>query len=138
MAEMSPLEEELWRQELALSERIKAGDLAGYLSFWHAQVSDWPDGQTAPVEREGVRQVVEAALAGGLLASAEVTLTPWAVRVFDGRVGIACYTSHVRVAAPEGGEIGLGQRVIHTWLRTDAGWRIIGGMGASLPDGQTA
>src|ERR1700746_3152199 len=58
-------------------------------------------------------------------------LKPFSVRQFGGDVVVTLYRSTVRSTDRAGAnESTHAGRLTHTWMKTDKGWRIIGGMSA--------
>ena len=125
------LEDEVWSQEVAYWEYRKAADLDSYLSLWHEDVIGWPNNQSSPMNKDGIHQVVAGKLAAIQLETATVELKPMSVRVFN-NVGLAYYEAHTRATTKAGADIATQERFTHTWLRTENGWKIIGGMSAPL------
>jgi ketosteroid isomerase-like protein len=127
--------DEVWAQEMAMRECIKAGDLEGYLSFWHADVMDWPKSQAVPITKDGVRQLVSGISGKRQIVSMTSEVKRLSVHVV-GDTGIAFYETHMRATLQTGEEIENHERVFHTWKRTDEGWRVIGGMSAPVTEPQ--
>jgi len=127
------LEDEVWSQEVAYWEYLKAADLDSYLSLWHKDVIGWPNNQASPMNKDGIHQLAAGILAEIQLEPATVELKPMSVRVFNNNVGIAYYEAYTRATTKAGTEIAIQERFTHTWLRTENGWKIIGGMSAPLP-----
>lgn len=127
--------DELWHQEVAYWEYLKAADLDSYRSLWHEDVIGWPNNQPAPMDKDGIYQLVAGILAS-LQGPGSSEIIRRSVRIY-GNIGIAYYEAHITVTTKAGEIITTHERFTHTWLRSDNGWQIIGGMSAPLPGAQT-
>ena len=83
------------------------------------------------MNKGGIHQRVAGLLAAIELKSATVELKPMSVRLY-GHVGVVHYEAHARAQTRTGTAIDDRERYTHTWLRTEQGWKIIGGMSAPL------
>ena len=55
-----------------------------------------------------------------------------------GNVGITQYGVKSSFTGTDGQKTSSSSRITHTWLKTDEGWKIVGGMSAPFePDGHT-
>jgi ketosteroid isomerase-like protein len=131
MTTKSSLEDEVWGQEVAYWEYVKAADLDSYLSLWHEEAVGWPNNQLTPMNRSNIYQLVDGALAALDLATYKVELKRMSVHVV-GSIGITFYETYTQATMKTGAEISTRERMTHTWLRTRNGWKIIGGMSAPL------
>ena len=131
MQEDSDLTDELWNQEVIYWEYLKATDLEAFLSLWHEGFIGWPNNQPVPINKAGMHKLVEAGFASIQVKSVAHELKPLSVRVF-GDIGIVYYEAHASAETKDGQEIATHERYTHTWMRTEKGWKIIGGMSASL------
>jgi ketosteroid isomerase-like protein len=119
----------LWSREVAYWEYAKAADLTSYLSLWHEDVVAWPNNQPSPIDKDSLRQIVDRGLASIQFKS--VDLKPLSVRIY-GDTGIVYYEVNSVAITKDGTEIATHERLTHTWLQTQNGWKIIGGMSAPL------
>jgi ketosteroid isomerase-like protein len=78
-----------------------------------------------------MRKMTDAALESIRLESASYELKPLSVRVI-GEFSIVYYEAHAIAETKAGQEIATYERYTHIWMRTARGWKIIGGMSASL------
>lgn len=122
-------EEEVWGGEVAYWDSLKAFDLERYASLWHESVVGWPHGQPAPIGKSVFVQLASGTMATLRPGSGEVQLNRLAVRV-QGDVGITHLQVHGCATTTAGDDIRFDERITHTWLRTEEGWKIIGGMSA--------
>lgn len=129
MATRSAEEDELWRQEVAAWDCLKAGDFRGYLALLHKDITAWPRHAAAPLGKDAIFQHMLPRVSLYQSPVFTVELTPLTVRVL-GDVGIVQYRAHIRVAARPGVDETI--RFSRTWLRTGNGWRLIAGMNAPV------
>lgn len=127
MPARSPAEEELWAQEVASWDYLKAGNLRGHLSLLHDEVLGWPRHAAAPMNKDEIFQHLVARIVVFQSPGFTVELDPLSVRVF-GNVGIVQYRAHIRVGRREDERL----RFTRTWLRTENGWKVIAGMSAPV------
>jgi ketosteroid isomerase-like protein len=120
-------EAEVWAQEVAYWDRLKAGDLSGFLSLLHDDVAAWPDDRPAPVGKDQIFQRLVAILPPLRPGALTVELRRVAVRTF-GDVGVVHFEAHTRLVARPAPEHVSDSRGLHVWLRTASGWKLIGGM----------
>jgi ketosteroid isomerase-like protein len=131
MHEESDLKNEIWSQEVAYWEYLKATDIDAFMSLWHDDFIGWPNNQPVLANKAGMHQLVAGGLDAIQIKSVTYELNPLSVRVFDD-IGIVYYKAHVVVETVNGEEIATHERFTHTWLHTADGWKIIAGMSASL------
>ena len=122
-------EQEVWEQEVASWEYLKAADLTSYLALLHDDVMAWPDGRSAPLGKNAIFQHLVAILPTLQAHALTVELRPLAIRVFDD-VAVVHYEAHTRAAMKPGPAHDQTKRYTRTWLYTDHGWRLIAAMNA--------
>jgi ketosteroid isomerase-like protein len=83
------------------------------------------------MEKEGIHQLMSGIVASLHLELITVDLKPKAVRIF-GDFGIVHYEVHIKAFLKAGSELVVHERLTHTWLKTENGWKIICGMSAPL------
>lgn len=127
MAMRSAAEEELWRQEVAAWDLLKAGNLSGHMALMHKDVTAWPRHSPGPLHKDAIFQHMLPRVALYQSPGFTVKLTPLLVRVL-GDVGVVQYRAHIHVPLKQGVEESV--RFTRTWLRTESGWRLIAGMNA--------
>ena len=131
MTKRGAAEQEVWEREVASWEHLKAGDVKSFLSLFHDDVMNWPDGRPTPVDKNAIFQHLVAILPMLQPHALTVELTPLSIRVFD-NVAVVQYEAHMRYATKPGGRAVRDetQRYTRTWLRTGQGWQLIAGMSA--------
>jgi ketosteroid isomerase-like protein len=127
----SDLTDEVWSQEAAYWESLAAADLDAFLSLWHEDCIGWPNNQPVPINKAGLFKMLDTAFESIRFESASYELKPLSVRVI-GEFGFVYYEAHASAETKDGQEIATHEKYTHTWMRTANGWKIIGGMSASL------
>ncbi len=131
MTERPNPENELWNYEVAYWRYAEAADLDNFISLWHEDGIGWPNNQPAPVNKEGARKHVAESFNALQLDSLSINIKPLSVRIYDD-IGITYFETHTSVTTKDGIKVSESDRATHTWLHTDKGWKIIGGMEAPL------
>jgi ketosteroid isomerase-like protein len=133
---LSPAEQEVWAQEQTYWQSLKADDSETYLGLWDERFIGWPRYERAPAGKEKIRQEY----APGTTARGKVLdykLEPLSVRSYWNDVVITFFRATVTRGKPDGEVETRTSRLTHTWLRTDQGWKIIGGMAAGVNEDAT-
>jgi ketosteroid isomerase-like protein len=131
MSGTSNAAEEIREQERAYLESMQALNLEAFLAHYHDDLLGWPSDQAEPVDKTAMRQSEVVEMAAIEPGSVAIEMKSMGVRVF-GDVGIIYCKVHFSAVMMDGAPITVHSRYIHTWLRTEAGWKIIGGMSAPL------
>src|SRR5262245_9337066 len=131
MTPRGPSEQDVWAQEVASWEFLKAGDLTSYLGLLHEDVMAWPDGRSAPLGKNAIFQLLVAILPTLQTRGLTVELKPLSITVFDD-VAVVHYEGRTRSASTPGPGPAYAQtkRYTRTWLRSQHGWRLIAAMNA--------
>jgi hypothetical protein len=130
-------EDEVWSQEVAYVEYLMTADLDSYLSLLHEDFMGWPNNLPAPLNKHNSHQFLTESLSAIQLDSATFEVKPTSVRVFD-KVGVVLGEVHTCGITKAGVEIVSYEKFTHTWLLTEDGWKIIGGMSAPLANTLTS
>jgi hypothetical protein len=120
-------EQTLWSLENAYFAHIAQGELEALERFYRADFIGWPSHSPEPVDRDAGRQALEELLAEIKVVSIQVR--PQAV-VIRGDVAVTHCFVDVHQQDSETDVSVNSHRVIHTWLREDGTWKILGGMSA--------
>ena len=129
MSNPSSPDEEICQQEIRYLESLRTLNLDAFLSHYHDDVFGWPSDQPAPVEKAAIGQAEALEMAAIQPGSVIINLKTSHVRTF-GEVGIIYCEMHFGAITRDGSPLSTDMRWTHTWLRTDKGWKIIGGMSA--------
>ena len=120
--EMSAEQKEVWKMEEAYWEFFKQGDLKGHMALWHKDAQMWSFRGLAPI----TKGANETYFNDGKFKINSYKLGWPTINIF-GNVAIIFYR-----VTHEGFEDfpPLSMRVIHTWMKQDGKWQLIGGMAA--------
>jgi len=133
--EMSSQQKEVWQMEETYWRDVKAFDEAHYLTLWHENFLGWPRDQKTPIGKVALRDAVHQKFQRKGTLDYEFLSKSVGV---TGNVGITQYAVKSSFTGTGGEKTSFNSRITHTWLKTDQGWKIVGGMSASSePDGHT-
>ena len=123
-------EKAVWKLEHSYWEYVKAADLERYRSLWHPNFVGWPSSSATPARKDHITDWITKYQKKGLHLES-YTLEPAASQATANVV-----VTHYWIADRWVDKNGVGQakpsRITHTWIRTPAGWQIIGGMSAAV------
>jgi ketosteroid isomerase-like protein len=127
-AQQSPGEAAVWKLEHSYWDDVKALDLVSYRALWHSDFVGWPFVSPSPQRKDHIADWIDqntnkdlrlksyALKPAASHATGNVVLTYyWLTAVWQDKSG------HSETAT---------SRITHTWLKTRAGWQILGGMSA--------
>lgn len=129
-------EDQVWSQEQAYWQYVKAGDLENYRSLWHEKFLGWPFSSPEPARKAQITNWIKLHNDKGDSLK-EYKLQP----LVSQQTGDLVTTTY-RIALTWVGKDGPARpetsRIIHTWIRgSDGKWRILSGMSAPVnADGQ--
>jgi hypothetical protein len=122
---LTTAEQAVWEQEETYWRLVKADNRQGYLDLWDDQFVGWPRFEAVPIHKDKITHFMSERKV------LDYKLEPFSVRQFGGDVVVTLYRSTVRSTDRTGAnESTHAGRLTHTWMKTDKGWRIIGGMSA--------
>ena len=124
--------DELEKLERAYLESLQALDLDAFMAHYHDDLLGWPSGQTELVDKTALRQAEATEMAAIKPGSMVINVETMGVKVC-GETGIIYCKLDYSAVMNDGALINVHQRYAHTWLRTENGWKIFGGMSAPLP-----
>jgi len=104
--------------------------LVAYSTLWHERFLGWPSVSLVPVHKDHITDWITAQTSKGLKFES-VNFKPAAIRV-TGDVAVTSYWETFRWVDKNGDGATRGTRIMHTWLRSEQDWQIIGGM--SMPE----
>jgi ketosteroid isomerase-like protein len=129
LAQQSADEISVWKLEHSYWDDVKALDLVSYRALWHADFVGWPYVSPSPQRKDHITDWLDQYTVKGLRLKS-YSLRPAASHA-TGNVVLTYYW----LTAVWGDKSGNGKtatsRITHTWLKTPAGWQILGGMSAS-------
>ena len=131
-ADLSKDEDQIWNSEKAYWEYVKANDLEKYRALWHPDFVGWPSVSPEPVHKEHITDWITDNTAKGLKLQS-YSIEERAVHVTRD-VAIDHYRIKANWAKGDSNEVTRTDnvRITHTWIRTNGGWQILGGMSAPV------
>lgn len=120
-----PQENEIWALETEYWVANRDAAHEKIVSLWHDRFLAWPGSELEPIGKEvGLEYVRRSFPAPG---SFSFTIEPKGIRV-RGDVAVNYYTVRLTARDGEGQEPTRSMRIVHTWIREPAGWKMLGGM----------
>lgn len=133
-AQQSADEIAVWKLEHSYWEDVKAADLASYRALWNAGFVGWSYISPVPQRKDHIADWLEQYTAKGVRLRS-YSLQPMASHA-TGNIVVTYYRLTSVWADKSGSSKPQAQRITHTWLRTPAGWQILGGMSAHQAEDQ--
>jgi Domain of unknown function (DUF4440) len=131
-AGQSANERMVWKLERSYWKYVKALDLDRYRVLWHRDFVGWPSSSAKPVRKDRIADWITNATNKGLRLES-YTLKPAASQATENVV-----ITHYWLTEHWVDKNGAGKpdtiKLTHTWIRTPAGWQIIGGMAAPVTE----
>jgi ketosteroid isomerase-like protein len=125
--DLSSQQKEVWQLEESYWTDVKDFNEAHYLKLWHDNFLGWPRDQPAPIGKKELAEAVHSKFARK--GAIDYEFLSKAVRVTNG-VGITQYSVKSSFTGADGKKETFTSRITHTWIKTEEGWRIVGGMSA--------
>jgi hypothetical protein len=123
--ERSVAEKAVWAQEEEYWRLLKAENRERYLDLWDDRFVGWPRFETTPVQKDKITHFMSDRKV------LDYKLEPLSVREYGGNVVIVLYRATIHSTDKTGAnESTRPSRLLHTWMKAEHGWRIIGGMSA--------
>jgi len=120
----SPEEQNIWKLEQIYMKNYKEKNLDILSQFWHQEFIGWPEWSGKPVN------VAEAKAA--LKKPSETKIISFKIQpqkiVMHDNITITYYSIDLKVENEKKELKTVSVRIIHTWLKKNGKWRIIGGM----------
>jgi Domain of unknown function (DUF4440) len=128
-------EQAVWKLESAYWDYVKAVDLDGYRDLWHQNFVGWPSSSAQPARKDHITEWITALTAKGL------RLQWYSLERAASQATENIVITHYWVTTFWSDKAGQGDppettRITHTWIKTPAGWQILGGMAAPSPSGK--
>jgi ketosteroid isomerase-like protein len=131
----SPEEDAVWKLEHSCWEFVKARDLSSYSELWHDDFVAWPHINSRPVRKNQVTEWISANSAQG------IRLESYSLKHADSQATENLVVVHYWLTSTWTSKdknvptTPLTLRIMHTWIKSGKGWRIITGM--STPEAET-
>jgi ketosteroid isomerase-like protein len=129
----SPQEQAVWKLEHAYWDYVKSFDLERYRMLWHSDFVGWPQSSATPVRKADIGNWFMGHKDKGEELVA-FKLEPAASQAFGENLVVTHYWVTAAWARKSQTVQPGKSRITHTWLRTNDGWQIIGGMSAPAVD----
>jgi len=130
-SQQSDNEKAVWKLESSYWDDVKALDLDSYRALWHEKFVGWPSVNSHPVRKDHITDWIKAHTDKGE-ALAWFELKPADSRATENLVVTEYWLTAIWADKAGHGEP-FTQRVTHTWIKTEKGWKILAGMSAPVP-----
>jgi ketosteroid isomerase-like protein len=120
----------VWKLEHSYWDYVKALDLVSYRALWNADFVGWPYVSPTPQRKDHITDWIDTYTTKGLRLKS-YSLKPAASHE-TGNIVVIYYWLTAVWADKNGKAEPATSRITHTWLKTPAGWQILGGM-STLP-----
>jgi hypothetical protein len=127
-------ESAVWKLEQAYWKYVQAGDLESYRKLWHPNFIGWPNSSARPKRKDHITDWIANYTKKGLRLKS-YDLEPAGSQA-TGDVVVTHYWITDRWVDKNSHGEGETNRITHTWIRTQGGWQIIGGMSAPVTQGK--
>lgn len=134
-ARQSPSEEAVWKLEADYWRYVKAADLEGYRGLWHKDFVGWPSFSAQPVRKDHITDWITASTEKGVRLQ-WYSLEPAASQATENVVVVHYWVTAFWADKAGRGEPPETTRITHTWIKTPAGWQIVGGMSCPSAPGK--
>lgn len=114
----------VWEGEETYWQVTQDGDVEGFLALAHEDFVGWPDTEENVITHDTLKPVVEEWVSDDSEEEFSYELTPLGVAL-SADTGVAYY----RATEHRSGEEHT-YRITHTWIETEDGWKILGGLSA--------
>jgi ketosteroid isomerase-like protein len=124
---LSTEQQEVWAGEEAYWSYVANRDVDGFMTLWDERFIGWPCDASVSENYEDLRSVVPDWFGDIAADGNETTIEPEAV-IVDEQFAITYVAATTITANETGAAKAESIKIVHTWRRTDDGWKIIGGM----------
>lgn len=128
---LSAEQQEVWAGEEAYWKFVENQDVDGFMALWDQEFIGWSCGAPAPKNYEELRSGIPGWFADVAAEGEKTTIEPEGV-IIDEQFAITYLTAKTTTSNEADGTDVETIKIVHTWRRTDDGWKIIGGMCGSL------
>ena len=131
LSQQSDNEKAVWKLESSYWDDVKALDLDSYRALWHENFVGWPYSSSQPARKDHITDWIKAHTDKG------ETVAWFELKPADSRATENLVVTEYWLTAIWADKAGHGEpfteRVTHTWIKTEKGWKILGGMSAPVP-----
>ncbi|MGE5346652.1 MAG: nuclear transport factor 2 family protein [Acidithiobacillales bacterium] len=125
-------EQAVWKLESAYWDYVKAVDLDGYRTLWHQNFVGWPSSSSQPARKAHITDWITAYTEKGFRLK-WYSIEPAASQATENIVITHYWLTEFWADKAGQGEPPETVRITHTWIKTAAGWQILGGMSTPPP-----
>lgn len=125
--QLTPEQQDVWAGEEAYWQFVNAGDVESFLTLWHEDFVGWPCDAETTSDIEGLKTDAPDWIASVRAQGRKTTIAPEGVVVEDEFA--VTYLSATTVWTDESGASNSAMiKLVHTWIKIEDDWKIIGGM----------
>jgi hypothetical protein len=125
--QQSANEQAVWKLESAYWDYVKAVDLDSYRKLWHQDFVGWPSSSSQPARKDHITDWITAYTGKGQRLK-WFSIEPAASQATENIVITHYWLTEFWADKAGQGEPPDTVRITHTWIKTAAGWQILGGM----------
>jgi len=125
--QLSQEQHDVWAGEEAYWRYVNAGKTEDFLVLWHDEFVGWPCDSEVPADLSYLKLNVADWFANVAANEQKTSIEPEGVIVEDG-FAITYLSAKTVWIDSTGDEKSMLEKIVHTWKKTDDGWKIIGGM----------
>ena len=114
------IEEQIWALEEVYIANHRDGNIDGIIPIWHDKFLGWPDNLPHPANKKGVIKYTKQRIT--FPGSWDFKIERKGIQIY-GNIVVNHYLLHIS---------GRTTRVIHTWVKENTQWKILGGMSNRL------
>ncbi|MGD0521954.1 MAG: nuclear transport factor 2 family protein [Terracidiphilus sp.] len=130
-AQQTENEKAVWKLETAYWEDVKALDMDSYKDLWHPDSVGWPYANSQPARKDHMTDWIAAHTDKG------ARLQWFELKPADSQATENIVVTYLWVTSMWVDKAGHGEpstmRITHTWIKTEKGWKILGGMSTFVP-----
>ena len=119
------MEEEIWALEEAYFANLYQANYEGVLALVHRQFLGWPGAVPQPIDREESARFMKQLVPQPTSYTLEIERA--GIRLL-GEIALTQYTICVNYNSTAGVTKTQSSRITHTWVKEEAGWKLLGGM----------
>ncbi len=120
-------ERKLWEMEIAYWEGVKSADIDAYIGLYHEDHISWPSFRETPSSKAQIEGSLKEFVGMMIPDATTYRLRPLSVSI-DRDQGHVYYHAQWHMTTREGISSDFEEKFYHVWQRTEAGWRLKGGM----------
>ena len=129
--QLSSEQQDVWEGEEAYWRYVNAGKTVEFMALWHDRFVGWPCDSEVPTDLSNLKIYVADWFTNVAANEQKTSIEPEGVIVEDGFAITYLSAKTVWIDAT-GSEKSLLEKIVHTWKKTDDGWKIMGGMCSPL------